>query len=146
MEIKLSGFLPYSGRSFDLQFNLRHRRLVLRQDNAVKVQVGTCPFQILHLEAFHLDFLDKFLFVGIKRVKSVDAVMVGLMGCGIIQDKQRLESSQCRLCGCAFHFLRLVHNDDRPVRRYHINRLPAAEIIPFRIYDAAFLVLGALLQ
>ena len=63
------------------------------------------------LKAFHLDFLDKFLFVGIKRVKSVDAVMVGLMRSGIIQYKQWLESPQRCLRGGAFHLLRFVHNE-----------------------------------
>ena len=72
--------------------------------------------------------------------------MVGLMRSGIIQYKQWLESPQRCLRGGAFHLLRFVHNDDRPVGGDHINWLPASEIISFRIYDAAFLVLCPLFQ
>ena len=123
--------------SLHFQLDAGHWRLRLGKKDVIQVQVRTGALEILYLEAFNLDFLDQFLLVCIQCIKGIDAVMRGLMGCGVVQDKERPETLQSALCGISFHLLGLIHDDDGPVSCNHIDGLTGAEVIALRVDDAA---------
>ena len=68
------------------------------------------------------------------------------MSCRIVQHKQRFEVLQRTLCGCTFHFLWLVHDDDWTIGSNHIDRTAALEIVTLGIDDTAFFVGGSFLK
>ena len=65
--------------------------------------------------------------------------MVLLMGCGIVQTKERIKFLKALLCGRAAHFLGLVQNDDRTVGLDNVNRLSASKVIQFRANTSGIL-------
>ena len=70
--------------------------------------------------------------------------MFGFVGSRIVEHEQRIEPSDTGLRGIAFHLLWLVHDNDRIVSGYHVNRPSASELITFGINYTAFLAPSAL--
>ena len=62
-----------------------------------------------------------------------------LMGCGIVQTKERIKFLKALLCGRAAHFLGLVQNDDRTVGLDNVNRLPTSKVVQFRANSTGIL-------
>ena len=69
----------------------------------------------------HFDLLHQFLAERINSIQTMHLVVDRLVGCGIAQDKGRIELGQGVL-GCrAFHLLRLIRDQDRSILRNHID-------------------------
>ena len=111
-----------------LHLDPRHGGL-LRDFDAFEVEIGVGAGQPAGLDAAHRDLLDQLLVVGVQRVQPVNAVVLGPVGRGIAQDEQRLELWQRLHRRRAFHLLRLVQDQDRPVRGDHVDGLARLEVV-----------------
>lgn len=62
-------------------------------------------------------------------------MLLGVSG-GVVQAEKRVKTLERPLRHFAAHFLRLVQNDDRSVRRYHVDWPAGAELVAFGIDNA----------
>ena len=128
--VKFLDFTAYcSGGVASLEFNASHRRVLWREVDAVEVKIMTCSSQVLYLEALHLYSLHEAFFVGIVSVERIYSVVLGFVRSRVVERKQRIELFECSLRGFAFHFLRLVHNDDWAVGGNHVNRAARSKLV-----------------
>ena len=102
--------------------------------------------QILQRDTLHLNLLHQFLFVSIQSVQRINTVVRSLMCGRIIEHKQRMEVAKCLLCSCAFHFLRLIHDDDGAIGCNHIDRSASVEIVSQTVDDTSIFVFCTLFQ
>ncbi len=112
----------FAGRVFHLDRDMRHRRLVGRQDNIVKIHIAVGAAQVLHLEADNLNALDKTLAVSVEGIEGIYSIVFGAMSRGVVQHEQRIEFLEGCLGSGSLHLLRLVHNDNWAVSGNHVDR------------------------
>ena len=82
----------------------------------VEIQVRCRARQALHGDAADGDLLDQFLVVGIERVEAVDLGVLDLVGGRVTQHHEGVEPRKCFQRLRSADFLRLVDDDDGPVR------------------------------
>ena len=119
---------------------------VLDKNNTIKVNISLCSQEVLHGDTLHLYLFYQFLFVGIKSIKCIYAVMRCFMCSRIIQHKQWFKILQCCLCSLSFHLLWLVHDNNRAIGCYHVYRPTTLEIITFSVDNSCFLILCTFLK
>ena len=128
-----------------LELDPRTRRHLRREHNLREIEIAPRPRQILHLEPLHLDLLHQTRIVGIHRIQHIDEIVPLRVRCRIVQRKEGSELRERLLRHRALlpHLLRLIENEDRTVRRNHIDRTARAERIALRVDDARLLVPAA---
>ena len=128
-----------------LELDPRTRRNFGREHDLREIEIAPRPRQILHLEPLHLDLLHKARIVGIHRIQHIDKIVPLRVRRRIVQRKERgeLRERLLRHRVLLSHLLRLIENEDRAVRRDHIDRTARAERIALRVDDARLLVPAA---
>ena len=69
---------------FGFYLNACHRRMLGRKHNVIQVQIAACPFQVLHLETLYMNTFHQLLTIGIQGIKSIDRIMLGLVGSRVV--------------------------------------------------------------
>ena len=113
----------------DLQFDAGDGRFAGGNLDGFQVEIGISAAQALDGNAAHRDFLHQLLVVGVQRIQPVNLVVRGFVRRRIAQHHQRVEFLKRVQCLRAFHFLRLVEDQDRPVALDHIDRPARLKII-----------------
>ena len=131
-----------------LELDPRTRRNFGREHDLREIEIAPRPRQVLHLEPLHLDLLHQTRIVGIHRIQHIDEIVTLRVRRRIVQRKERGELRERLLRHRVLfpHLLRLIENEDRTVRRDHIDRTARAERIALRVDDARLLVPAASLD
>ena len=128
-----------------LELDPRTRRNFGREHDLREIEIAPHTRQILDLESLHLDLLHQTRIVGIHRIQYIDEIVTLRVRRRIVQRKERTELRERLLRHRVLlsHLLRLIENEDRTVRRDHIDRTARAERIALRVDDARLLVPAA---
>ena len=95
----------------------------------VEIQVGRRPGEALHGDAADGDLLDQFLVVSIECVEAVDLGVLDLVGSRVTQHHEGVELGQRVQGFVGANLLRLVDDDDRPVRLDNVDGLAGLEVV-----------------
>ena len=134
-------------RSLHLKFNARPREVrALANLKPVHVEVGAAACQVFDRDAAHGDLLHEFLVVCVHGVEAVHLGALDPVGRRVAQCEQGVEQPQRlqrlgRLLCVALDLLRLVNDQNRPVRRDHVDRLARLEVVK-HLVDAAGILAG----
>ena len=139
---------PHPALLRHLELDPRTRWHLRREHDLREIEIAPRPRQILHLEPLHLDLLHQTRIVGIHRIQHIDEIVPLRVRRRIVQRKEGSELRERLLRHRALlpHLLRLIENEDRTVRRDHIDRTTRAERIALRVDDARLLVPAASLD
>jgi hypothetical protein len=132
------------GLHLELDASLR-KVCALADLESVHVEVGGAASQVLHGDAAHGDLLHELLVVGIQCVEPVHLGALDLVRRRVPQREQGVERAEppatSRLLRIALDLLRLVDDQDWPVRRDHVDRLARLEVVE-HLVDAAGVLAG----
>ena len=137
-----TSFSVYGFIITDFKFDSCHWRFLRRNNNILKIQVTICASQILDIKSFDLNLLNQFHPVGIKRIEDINEVMVFLMRCGIIQNKEWIKLFQGFLGLGSTHLLWFIQNNNRAVSLDNIYRLSTTKIIQFHTNSSCIFAPG----
>ena len=128
-----------------LELDPRTRRNLGREHDLREIEIVSHTRQMLYLEPLHFDLLHQTRIVGIHRIQRIDEIVTLRVRRRIVQRKERMELRERPLRHRALlaHLLRLIEDEDRAIRRNHIDRTARAERIALRVDDARLLVPAA---
>ena len=115
---------PHPALLRHLELDPRTRRHLRREHDLREIEIVPHTRQILHLEPLHLDLLHEACIVGVHRIQHIDEIVTLRVRRRIVQRKEGSELRERLLRHRALlpHLLRLIENEDRTVRRNHIDR------------------------
>lgn len=140
--------LPFDalgGLHLQLDPGLREVR-ALADLQPVNVEVGGAASEVLDRDTTHGNLLHQLLVVCVDRVETVHLGALDLVGRRVAQSEQRVEQAERlqRLRGLlrvTLDPLRLVDDQNRTVRRDHVDRLARLEVVE-HLVDAAGILAG----
>lgn len=123
--------LPFDRAALGLHLDLNPsaRLRTLGYLDRVEIQVRCRARQTFHGDAADGDPLDQLLVVGIECVEAVYLGVLDPVCRGVAQHHEGVELGQRFQGPVGTDLLRLVDNDDRPVRLNDVDRLAGLEVV-----------------